>query len=149
MTHEFAYCIVLFDSIRGHLDGLDELVAQLAEGAADTEDEQVGRLARMTLAAHAAASGDHVSALANARQALDANTLPCSHEMVRWGASLDKTLAVVATKLDRVARTRRDGQVRTIAAQLDLPRERVIGFSAREMLGVDELWQRITVGTPP
>ena len=69
--------------------------------------------------------------------------------MVRWGASLDKTLAVVATKLDRVARTRRDGQVRTIAAQLDLPRERVIGFSAREMLGVDELWQRITVGTPP
>ena len=74
---------------------------------------------------------------------------PSDAEMVRWGASLDKTLAVVATKLDRVARTRRDGQVRTIAAQLDLPRERVIGFSAREMLGVDELWQRITVGTPP
>jgi GTP-binding protein len=74
---------------------------------------------------------------------------PSDAEMVRWGASLDKTLAVVATKIDRVARTRRDGQVRTIAAQLDLPPERVIGFSAREKLGVDELWQRIAVGTPP
>jgi GTP-binding protein len=68
---------------------------------------------------------------------------PSDLEMVRWGASLEKALAVVATKLDRIARTRRDGQLRKIAAQLDLPRERVIGFSAKERLGVDELWEEL------
>jgi GTP-binding protein len=68
---------------------------------------------------------------------------PSDIEMVRWGASLDKPLAVVATKLDRVARTRRDGQLRKIAAQLHLPHDRVIGFSAKEKLGVDELWQEL------
>jgi GTP-binding protein len=68
---------------------------------------------------------------------------PSDLEMVRWGASLEKALAVVATKLDRIARTRRDGQLRKIAAQLDLPRERVIGFSAKERLGVDEVWEEL------
>jgi hypothetical protein len=103
LTQEFAYCIVLFDSIRGHLDGLDELVAQLAEGA-DTEDEQVRRLALMTLAAHAAAAGDHVSALAGAREALDANTLPCSHEMVRWAWSIACEAAFALDKVEEVER---------------------------------------------
>ena len=68
---------------------------------------------------------------------------PSDAEMVRWGSSLGRRIAVVATKLDRLARTRRDDQLRKVAAQLDLPRERVIGFSAKEKLGVDELWQEL------
>ena len=68
---------------------------------------------------------------------------PSDIEMVRWGGSLERAVVVVATKLDRIARTRRDGQLLKIAAQLDLPRERVIGFSAKEKLGVDELWKEL------
>jgi GTP-binding protein len=68
---------------------------------------------------------------------------PSDAEMVRWGTTLDKTLLVVATKLDRIAPTRRDAQLRGIRAALELPPDRVIAFSAKEKLGVDELWQKL------
>jgi GTP-binding protein len=68
---------------------------------------------------------------------------PSDVEMVRWAASLDKQVIVVATKLDRLARTRRAPQLEKIAAQLEFPRERVIGFSAKDKFGVDELWRAI------
>jgi GTP-binding protein len=68
---------------------------------------------------------------------------PSDAEMVRWGESLGKPLILVATKLDRLARTRRDAQLRKVAAQLDVSPERVIGFSAKEKFGVDELWQEL------
>ncbi|HWE22542.1 MAG TPA: ribosome biogenesis GTP-binding protein YihA/YsxC [Myxococcales bacterium] len=68
---------------------------------------------------------------------------PSDVEMVRWAASLGKNVVIVATKLDRLARTRRSPQLDKIAAQLEVPRERVIGFSAKEKFGVDELWRAL------
>ena len=63
---------------------------------------------------------------------------PSDVEMVRWAATLGRKVTVAATKLDKVPRTRRGPQLARIAAQLGVPA--VIGFSAREHFGVDELW---------
>lgn len=68
---------------------------------------------------------------------------PSDVEMVRWAASLEKSVVVVATKLDRLARMRRGPQVEKIGAQLALPRDRIIAFSAKEKFGVDELWRAL------
>jgi GTP-binding protein len=62
-------------------------------------------------------------------------------EMVEWGKSLGRELVVVATKLDRLGRTRRPARIREIAAALGL--DSVIAFSAKEKFGVDELWRAI------
>ncbi len=59
-------------------------------------------------------------------------------EMVRWGESLGKRVLVAATKIDKIARTHRGQQLDKIAGQLAVAR--VTGFSAKEHLGVDELW---------
>ena len=64
--------------------------------------------------------------------------------MVRWAASLHKKIVVVATKLDRLPRTRRPPQLEKISARLDVQRERVIAFSAKERFGVDEVWRALT-----
>ncbi|HYZ90341.1 MAG TPA: ribosome biogenesis GTP-binding protein YihA/YsxC [Myxococcales bacterium] len=73
---------------------------------------------------------------------------PSDVEMVRWARSLGKRIVVVATKLDRLARTRRDPQLEKIAARLEVPRDRVIAFSAKEKFGVAELWRELLdVGT--
>ena len=68
---------------------------------------------------------------------------PSDVEMVRWGESLGKRIVVVATKLDKLGRTRRAPQLQGIAAILHVPNDRVIGFSAREKFGVDELWRAL------
>ncbi len=57
--------------------------------------------------------------------------------MIRWGQSLGREVLVVATKLDKLSRTRRGAQLDQIASQLGQP---AIAFSAREHFGVDELW---------
>jgi len=64
-------------------------------------------------------------------------------EMVRWGESLGKRIVVVATKLDKLGRTRRAARLQQIASTLALPPEQVIGFSAKEKFGVDELWRAL------
>jgi GTP-binding protein len=64
-------------------------------------------------------------------------------EMVRWGESLQRNVVVAATKLDKLARNRRAQQIDRIAGQLAVPK--VIGFSAREHFGVDELWRELVI----
>ena len=63
---------------------------------------------------------------------------PSDVSMVRWGEALQKPVICAATKLDRLSRNRRPQQIAKIAGQLAVPA--VIGFSAREHFGVDELW---------
>jgi GTP-binding protein len=62
-------------------------------------------------------------------------------EMVEFGRSLGQKLVVVATKLDRLGRTRRAGRTAEIAGALDV--NGVIAFSAKERFGVDEVWKTI------
>jgi GTP-binding protein len=62
-------------------------------------------------------------------------------EMVRWAESLGPRVLCAATKLDKLSRTRRGAQCDRIAGQLAVPE--VIGFSAKERFGVDELWHAL------
>ena len=73
---------------------------------------------------------------------------PSDVEMVRWGRSLGRRIAAVATKMDKVGRTRRAPQLQKIAATLEVPPDRVIGFSAKEKFGVDELWRALLLDRP-
>ena len=73
----------------------------------------------------------------------DLGAQPSDVEMVRWGQSLGKRIVVVATKLDKIARTRRTAQLQKIATTLGVPPEQVIGFSAKEKFGIDELWTEL------
>lgn len=52
-------------------------------------------------------------------------------------------LLVVATKLDRLAKARRKPRLLELAGQLELPPEAVVGFSATEGLGVEEVWEAL------
>src|SRR5262249_2556245 len=64
---------------------------------------------------------------------------PTDIEMVRWAESLGRKVIAVATKLDKLSRSRRKQQTDRIAGQLAVPE--VIGFSAKERFGVEELWR--------
>ncbi len=63
---------------------------------------------------------------------------PSDVEMVRWAETLQREVIVVATKLDKLSRSRRPQQAQKIAGQLAVPN--VIPFSAREHFGIDDLW---------
>jgi GTP-binding protein len=66
---------------------------------------------------------------------------PSDVEMVAWAKSLQKRVIVVATKLDRLGRTRRSQQTDCIAGELG--GVDVIAFSAKEKFGTDELWRAL------
>lgn len=69
-------------------------------------------------------------------------------EMAAWAGTLGKRLLFVATKLDRLPRTRRGAQLDRAAQVLGVPRERLVGFSSTERLGVDELWAALLPAGP-
>jgi GTP-binding protein len=66
---------------------------------------------------------------------------PADIEMVRWAETLGRGVVVAATKLDKLARNRRVQQTDRIAGQLAVPK--VIGFSATDHFGVEELWREL------
>jgi GTP-binding protein len=66
---------------------------------------------------------------------------PSDVEMIRWAETLGRGVVVAATKLDRLARNRRLQQIDRIAGQVAVPK--VIGFSAKEHFGVEELWDEL------
>jgi len=72
---------------------------------------------------------------------------PSDVEMVRWGESLDHRIVVAATKLDKLSRNRRDQQIDRIAGQLAVPK--VVGISAHELFGIDELWREMLADPAP
>jgi GTP-binding protein len=55
-------------------------------------------------------------------------------------------ILVVATKLDRLARNRRAGRVAVLAKQLELPPGALVGFSAVEHLGLEQVWHALLDG---
>ena len=68
---------------------------------------------------------------------------PTDLEMVAWARTLGKRLIIVATKLDRLPKTRRNQQLDKVAKTLSLPRADVLGFSSSEPFGVEELWREM------
>lgn len=66
---------------------------------------------------------------------------PSDLEMVRWGEALGHQVLCVATKLDKLSRARRPARIDRVAGELAVAQ--VIGFSAKEPLGVEELWRAL------
>lgn len=52
----------------------------------------------------------------------------------------NRRILVVATKIDRLPKAKRKPRLHQLAEQLSLPREAVLGFSAVDKLGVEEVW---------
>ena len=68
-------------------------------------------------------------------------------QMLDYLQELSPRVLVAATKLDRISKAGRKPRVWKIAEQLELPREAVVGFSATETLGFEEVWRALlTVG---
>jgi GTP-binding protein len=78
---------------------------------------------------------------------VDAEVGPTPDDVTTLGylRNIGRPLLVVATKLDRLSKSKRRPQLRAIAATLHVQPEAVIGFSATEKLGLTEvllaLWE--------
>src|SRR3954469_2899450 len=77
----------------------------------------------------------------------DLGAQPSDSEMVAWARSLGRDPVVVATKLDRLGRTRRPARIKEVAAAVGV--EEAIAFSAKEKFGVDEMWKGIAASGGP
>ena len=71
----------------------------------------------------------------------DLGPQPSDLEMGRWAETLGRKVVVVATKLDKLSRPRRQQQLDKISGTLAVAQ--VIGFSAKEGFGVEELWRAL------
>lgn len=64
-------------------------------------------------------------------------------EMLRWLEATGRRPIIVATKIDKLTKAHRSGRLRQIESQLQLLTRTLIGFSAEEGLGRDEVWAKI------
>jgi GTP-binding protein len=71
---------------------------------------------------------------------------PDDLQMIDVLQEMPPKILVAATKLDRLPNTRQKGRVQALTKQLDLPEGGLIGFSATERIGVDELWRAVLDG---
>jgi GTP-binding protein len=65
------------------------------------------------------------------------------HDALAFLRAAGRPVVVAATKVDKLARTRRGAALRNVEAALDLGRGEAIPFSALEGMGTDALWARI------
>jgi GTP-binding protein len=68
---------------------------------------------------------------------------PKDFAMMDFLAKSGRPLIVVATKADRLARTRRAAALDRIARDLGVPRSAVIAFSSHEDIGHEDLWRAL------
>ena len=66
---------------------------------------------------------------------------PSDLEMVGWSVSMGRRPIVVATKIDKVSKSRRAAALQKHASALALPA--VMPFSAKEKIGLEELWKAL------
>jgi GTP-binding protein len=64
-------------------------------------------------------------------------------ETLGWLGSTGRPVLVVATKMDRLNKAKRIPALRAHAVKLAVPETMVIGVSATEPFGVDEIWWRL------
>jgi len=68
---------------------------------------------------------------------------PLDLQMAEWLREVETPYLVVATKADKIAKTKVPQQLQAMAEQLQLPTEDMIAFSAQTGLGREELWRWI------
>jgi GTP-binding protein len=77
----------------------------------------------------------------------EVGAMDSDRQLISFLSEASPRILVAATKLDRVARSKRFGCVQKVASALDVPLEAVIGFSAVERLGVHAVWDRLVGAT--
>lgn len=77
----------------------------------------------------------------------DVGAQPRDLEMLEYLSGSTRPLIVVATKADRVSRTRMGGQLDRIARDLGVPRSAVLPFSSHADTGRNELWKTLCTAT--
>jgi GTP-binding protein len=77
----------------------------------------------------------------------EVGALDSDRQLISFLSQASPQILVVATKLDRVPKTKRALQAQRVAEGLDVPAEAVVGFSAVEKLGVDAVWDRLVGAT--
>ena len=65
---------------------------------------------------------------------------PKDHEMMSFLTTTTRPIIVVATKADKLPRTRRGAALDKISSQLGVPRGTIIPYSSHENIGRNELW---------
>lgn len=68
---------------------------------------------------------------------------PTDHQMVEWLAHQKLPAILVATKADKLGRSRRMEQRKRMAEALEVEPDRIVLFSAKSRLGRPELWRAI------
>jgi GTP-binding protein len=68
---------------------------------------------------------------------------PDDLQMLRWLEASGRRPILVATKMDKMPKAHRSGRLRQIEKELQLLPRTILGFSAEEGFGRDELWSRI------
>lgn len=71
----------------------------------------------------------------------DIGAQPKDMEMLEYLGGMTRPLIVLATKADRLARTRRGSALDKLARQLGVPRSAVLPFSSVEEIGFREGWE--------
>ena len=76
---------------------------------------------------------------------VDARRTPTDDErnLLAWFADGGRDCLVVVTKIDKFPASKRALTIKAIARELGVPRDDVIGFSATERLGRDDVWGAI------
>jgi GTP-binding protein len=68
---------------------------------------------------------------------------PADREALEWLRTLGRTIVLAATKIDKLASSRRMAAVRKLERELGLASGDVVPFSAVEGTGTDALWTRL------
>jgi GTP-binding protein len=76
---------------------------------------------------------------------VDARHEPMESDLdaLRFLTEAGRVVVVAATKMDKLARSRRGASLRTVEREMSLPKGTAVPFSAEEGTGADALWARI------
>jgi GTP-binding protein len=76
---------------------------------------------------------------------IDAEIGPTPEDLLTLDYLQDKgrRILVVATKIDRITKSRRKPRLQALAQQLSLPLEAVLAFSSTDKIGVEEVWEAL------
>lgn len=68
-------------------------------------------------------------------------------DLLSWFAADDRQVLIVATKADKLPKTRRQGRIKELARALEVPASDIVPFSALSREGRDNLWGTILART--
>ena len=68
---------------------------------------------------------------------------PKDFEMMSFLSGTTRPLIVIATKADKIPRTRRGAALDKISSQLGVPRGSILAYSSEENIGRDEFWHTL------